>query len=300
MRNKSIMEGFLSEMTEKGYKPIKMIGEGAFGKVFAASSSKNKVVAIKTIRGSDKYIKREIGIMQKLNHINCLPLIDYCLSKQDTAGIVMDMYPNTLLTVLRMFSNKGSRFPLFYIKLFTYQIFAGLDHMHLKGFVHRDIKPENLLVDYSTGSLVIADFGSARKFKSGSTMASYVTSRFYRAPELINGSTFYGPEIDIWSVGCVIGEMLRNGIPLFTSDSAPAQLEIISDVINNQTLPEKLIIRVPPDLLDLLNQVLSLNPKKRPSASKCMNHQFFDELFAKGVTLPNGGSLPKLSRRKND
>lgn len=81
-------------------------------------------------------------------------------------------------------------------------------YIHALGICHRDIKPQNLLVDPTNHVLKICDFGSAKKLLKGEVNVSYICSRYYRAPELIFGATEYNNAIDVWSVGCVIAELL--------------------------------------------------------------------------------------------
>lgn len=93
-----------------------------------------------------------------------------------------------------------------------------MTYIHSLGICHRDIKPQNLLVDPQTHSLKVCDFGSAKRLVRGEINVSYICSRYYRAPELIFGATEYTNAIDVWSVGCVMAEMLL-GQPLFPGDS---------------------------------------------------------------------------------
>ena len=112
-------------------------------------------------------------------------------------------------------------------KLYSYQLLRGLAYIHNEGVMHRDIKPQNLLVDPTCHILKICDFGSAKKFKEDDASIAYITSRYYRAPELIFGNTKYDQKIDIWSAGCVIAEVVL-GEPLFRGENAHAQvIEII-------------------------------------------------------------------------
>ena len=84
--------------------------------------------------------------------------------------------------------------------------------------IHRDIKPQNILVDTSSHILKLCDFGSAKQLIKGEANVSYICSRYYRAPELIFGNSNYGPYIDVWSVGCVIAELML-GQPIFPGES---------------------------------------------------------------------------------
>lgn len=108
--------------------------------------------------------------------------------------------------------------PFILVKLYTYQICRALASLHGKGICHRDIKPQNLLVDPSSHVLKVCDFGSAKVLQKGEPNIAYICSRYYRAPELIFGATVYTTAIDMWSVGCVMAELLT-GTPLFPGDN---------------------------------------------------------------------------------
>ena len=97
---------------------------------------------------------------------------------------------------------------MIFVKLYAYQSLRALAYIHALGICHRDIKPQNLLVDSDTHELRICDFGSAKRLRSDQVNVSYICSRYYRAPELIFGSTAYDSGIDVWSIGCVIAELL--------------------------------------------------------------------------------------------
>ena len=112
-------------------------------------------------------------------------------------------------------------------QLYTYQLCRSLAYIHSLGVCHRDIKPQNLLVHPETHLLKLCDFGSAKILVKGEPNVSYICSRYYRAPELIFGATDYTCCIDVWSVGCVLAELLL-GVPLFPGESGVDQLvEII-------------------------------------------------------------------------
>ena len=100
-------------------------------------------------------------------------------------------------------------------------ILRGLSHMHRRGFFHRDIKPENILV--TKGLCKIADLGCAREVRSAPPYTDYVSTRWYRAPELLLGSASYGPGVDCWGLGCALAEMYL-GAPLFPGTSDLDQL----------------------------------------------------------------------------
>lgn len=120
------------------------------------------------------------------------------------------------------------------VKLYAYQAFRALAYIHALGICHRDIKPQNMLVDPDTHELKICDFGSAKRLQQGEVNVSYICSRYYRAPELIFGATNYSQSIDVWSLGCVIAELLL-GQPLFPGDSGVDQLVEIIKILGTPT-----------------------------------------------------------------
>lgn len=207
--------------------------------------------------------------------------------------------------------------PLLYVKLYLYQLSRALSHIHNLGICHRDIKPQNLLVDPTTQQLKLCDFGSAKALVPGEPNVSYICSRYYRAPELIFGSTDYTTAIDIWSQGCVGAELLL-GQPLFPGDSGVDQLVEIIKVLGTPTKEEirsmnsnyiefkfpqikscqwKKIFRnkTPEDAMDFIAATLAYTPSKRVKPLEGCAHPFFDELRQESTRLPNGGgALPAL------
>lgn len=117
--------------------------------------------------------------------------------------------------------------PMQLVKVYGFQMCRAIAYIHALGVCHRDIKPQNLLVDPASHVLKLCDFGSAKMLAPGESNIAYICSRYYRAPELIFGATEYTSAIDIWSVGCVLAELII-GRPLFAGESGVDQLvEII-------------------------------------------------------------------------
>lgn len=210
--------------------------------------------------------------------------------------------------------------PLIYVKLFTYQLLRSLNYIHSLNICHRDIKPQNLLIDPVRGILKLCDFGSAKQLIKGEPNVAYICSRYYRAPELIFGSTKYTTAIDIWSAGCVLGELLISQ-PLFPGESSVDQLVEIIRVLGtpskseieamNKDYTEFRFPQVkphpwsavfadrkpnppPPEAIDLITQLLQYNPNKRIKPIDALAHPFFDELRDPKARLPNGKPLPNL------
>lgn len=185
--------------------------------------------------------------------------------------------------------------------------------------MHRDIKPSNLLIDPTCHVLKICDFGSAKRYHAEDESIPYITSRYYRAPELIFGRKNYDYTIDIWSAGCVMAEMVI-GKPLFKGDNAVAYLiEVIKKMgtpseyeLNSMNpdyakrelpkvvgsgLAEPLHAsneKVDPAIIDLIEKMIVYTPKRRIGLYEAMCHPYFDELRQRDLMLPNGNCMPDL------
>lgn len=146
----------------------------------------------------------------------------------------MDYVPETVYRVLKHYNKMKQAVPNLLVKLYAYQGFRALAYIHALGLCHRDIKPQNLLIDPLNHVFKLCDFGSAKRIISGESNVSYICSRYYRAPELIFGATDYGQHIDVWSLGCVIAELLL-GQPLFPGESGVDQLVEIIKVLGTPT-----------------------------------------------------------------
>src|SRR5437870_11391356 len=120
----------------------------------------------------------------------------------------MDYIPETVYRVLKHYNKLKQPVPNLLVKLYAYQSYRALAYIHALGICHRDIKPQNVLVDPASHVLKLCDFGSAKQLVAGEPNVSYICSRYYRAPELIFGNSDYSCVIDVWSVGCVIAELM--------------------------------------------------------------------------------------------
>ena len=175
------------------------------------------------------------------------------------------------------------------------QALNGIAFLHSKGYVHRDIKPENLLLKGDTVKL--ADFGLARECACQSPLTEYVSTRWYRAPEVLLRSKFYGKPVDLFAIGCIMAE-LYSKIPLFPGDTEPDQVSKLVDVLGSPKdswedglkLAEKfgwlvdrkakytLESRVPAaskSAVALMKGLLQWNPHDRPTCEESLMHEFF-------------------------
>ena len=216
----------------KRYRPIEPIGQGAFGLVFSVldlSDALNpKPVAIKKINitslSSARHVFHEIAILRQHSHENVLALTDVIVPSGTLREVylVSELMDTDLGSVLKSDQVLSQA----QVQLIFCQLMRGLEYLHAMKVVHRDIKPRNLLLGANC-DLKICDFGLAKICPSdASRMTDYVCTRWYRAPEILLGALTYGPPADIFSAGCVLGEMVGRK-PLLPGANSERQLVLI-------------------------------------------------------------------------
>jgi len=224
------------------YEISNKLGKGAYAVVFKAVDKKTKqVVALKKIfdafqnQTDAQRTFREIMYLQALAtpqpHPNIIRLQNFLKAENDKdIYLVFDFMETDLHAVIR-----ANILEPVHKQFIVYQTLKALKYCHTGGLLHRDLKPSNLLLNEEC-VLKIADFGLARTVKdaaaaadAGSVLTDYVATRWYRAPEIILGSTSYTRAVDMWALGCIIAEMFINK-PLLAGSSTVDQLEKILSV----------------------------------------------------------------------
>jgi len=292
----------------KKYEIIKKLGKGAYGIVWQAVDKKTKsTVALKKIfdafqNATDaQRTYREIIFLKELRkHDNIIHLLEVMKADNDKdIYLVFEYMESDLHAVIR--ANILKEVHKSYV---IYQLLKALKYMHSANVLHRDIKPSNLLID-SECVVKLADFGLARSVaaleqESGPNpvLTDYIATRWYRAPEILLGSTKYTKGVDMWSVGCILGELL-GGKPMFPGTSTMNQLDRIIEVTGRPSAEDIEAINSPfaatmleslppsnprsladmfpdatPEALDCLKQLLQFNPNKRITAEKALEHPF--------------------------
>lgn len=220
------------------YGDFSFLGSGAYGVVAQCIDRKtNQTVAIKKSRPFEHQTHamrtlREVKILNRMQHENIINIIDLpvcATSVHDYKDVymVMDCMETDLFKLL-----KAQPLTADYVCYFTYQILRGLKYIHSANVLHRDLKPSNLLLNRNC-DLKICDFGLARTSDptvEESFKTEYVATRWYRAPEVILNPREYTKAIDLWSVGCIVGEMF-NRRPLFPGTHYIEQVNMIIDVV---------------------------------------------------------------------
>lgn len=283
------------------YEKYEKLGEGSYGIVYKALNKEtNTIVALKIFKyeqleeGVPSSLLREISILKSLDHENIIKLYDV-----STATIPIFLSYEYVDTDLRRILKVHKKLKLNLVKSLAYQLFLGVSFLHSHRIIHRDIKPDNILIS-KTGKLKLGDFGMARYFSV--PMRQYtkgVVTLWYKAPELLVFNT-YELSIDIWSIGCILFELV-NGEPLFAGDSQIDQINKIFSVIgtyNDQIytdfinqVSEKHGFEIPQyekkslhdmlradDILlaDLIEKCIIFDPSQRISAENALSHPYFN------------------------
>ncbi|KAK7490710.1 hypothetical protein BaRGS_00018127 [Batillaria attramentaria] len=290
-KNTEIVRGQIFEVGPR-YTSLSYIGEGAYGMVVSATDNATKTkVAIKKISPFEhqtycQRTLREIKILNRLKHENIIDIRDIlrAASQQEMKDVYIvqclmetDMYK---LLKTQQLSND-------HVCYFLYQILRGLKYIHSANVLHRDLKPSNLLLN-TTCDL------------------KYVATRWYRAPEIMLNSKGYTKSIDVWSVGCILAEMLGNR-PLFPGKHYLDQLNHILGVLGSpsqedlmciindkargyiQSLPlkakvpwKRMYTKADPKALDLLDKMLTFNPNKRINVEQALAHPYLEQYYDPG------------------
>mmetsp|Transcript_4665 Transcript_4665/g.7926 ORF Transcript_4665/g.7926 Transcript_4665/m.7926 type:complete len:245 (-) Transcript_4665:133-867(-) len=227
----------------------------------------------------------------------------------------MEHIPETLYKVMKNYMKQKQNVPEIFVKLYAYQLLRAIAYIHSMGICHRDIKPQNVLVDFDNNIIKLCDFGSAKQLIKGEPNISYICSRYYRAPELIFGNTEYDCSIDVWSVGCVIAELMLT-MPIFPGESGVDQIVEIIKILGT---PSKADIRsmnphykefkfpqispitwdkvfkpnTNPEAIKFVSRLLVYNPKERPNPLEALEDRYFDELRNPNTRMPNGAAVPR-------
>ncbi|XP_061483226.1 cyclin-dependent kinase-like 5 isoform X3 [Rhineura floridana] len=234
-----------------------------------------------------------------------IPNIGNVMNKFEILGVVGEGAYGVVLkcrhkNMLELLEEMPNGVPPEKVKSYIYQLIKAIHWCHKNDIVHRDIKPENLLISHND-ILKLCDFGFARNLSEGSNAnyTEYVATRWYRSPELLLGAP-YGKSVDMWSVGCILGE-LSDGQPLFPGESEIDQLFTIQKVLgplpaeqmklfysnprfhglrfpavnHPQSLERRYLGILSGVLLDLMKNLLKLDPGDRYLTEQCLNHPSF-------------------------
>ncbi|KAM6971249.1 serine/threonine-protein kinase MAK isoform 6-T7 [Tautogolabrus adspersus] len=282
------------------YTTLKQLGDGTYGSVLMGRSNESgELVAIKRMKRKfysweECMNLREVKSLKKLNHANVVKLKEV-IRENDHLYFVFEYMKENLYQLMKDRENK--MFSENEIRNIMFQVLSGLVFVHKHGFFHRDMKPENLLC-MGPELVKIADFGLAREIRSKPPYTDYVSTRWYRAPEVLLRSSTYSSPIDLWAVGCIMAELytLR---PLFPGNSEVDEVFKICQVLGTvkktdwpegyqlasamnfrfpQCVPTHLKTLIPNasnEAIVLMKDLLQWDPKKRPTAVQALRYPYF-------------------------
>lgn len=273
-----------------GKQPIKwikgaLIGAGSFGSVVLGMNAKNGLLmAVKQVElpsgqsQNDQKKKRmldalegEIELLKTLQHDNIVQYLD-SYADGEHLNIFLEYVPGG--SVVALLRNYGAfEEPL--VRNFVRQILQGLSFLHNKGIVHRDIKGANILVD-NKSCIKISDFGISKKVESDllanarAHRPSLQGSVFWMAPEVVK-QTSYTRKADIWSLGCLVVEMMSGTHPWPNLNQMQALFKIGSSA--RPSIPDE----ISAEAVDFLNLTFELDHEARPNADELLAHKFITE-----------------------
>ena len=298
---------------------VRVVGEGAYGVVMRCrdvASGETRAVKEFKINADDPDVEevrrtsaREVSVLRALNHPNVVRhLGDF--EWKEKLYVVMEYVPRTLLELLD--DVDGAGLPKEDVRSYVRQLCVAVAFVHASGYVYRDIKPENMLITEDK-TLKLCDFGFARRVEGtkGEVLTDYVATRWYRAPELLLGQPYaaadgavtrtgYGKPVDMWAIGCLMGE-LTDGEPLFPGDSDVDQLRLLQACLGRLTPGQMMAFSVNPHNagvsfeglpdepeglarryegkmneveLDFMGRLLEMNPKARMTGEECCRHPY--------------------------
>ena len=294
------------ELVVDKYEKLNVLGTGTYGVVSRARNKKTgEIVALKKIKGKMEETGlpvgsvREITLLLGLRHRNIVELIEVVVGRSlESIYLVMQYCEQDLASLI---DNMKQPFNEPQVKCIMLQLLDGLNYLHDRFIVHRDLKLANLLMT-DKGRLKIADFGLARTFEEPpKAMTPVVVTLWYRAPEVLFGAKAQTTAVDLWSAGCIFGELLRHK-PLMPGRSELEQIDFIINILgrpNNSIWPgfsslplaknftsmndqkfntlKHKFHWISDSALDLLQEFLTYDPKQRISAYRARKSRYFKE-----------------------
>lgn len=249
----------------------------------------------KAMEEAVRFMMREIALLRRLDHPNIVRLEGVATSRIPDSPSLYLIFEYLDHDLAGLVASPGVQFSEPQVKCYMRQLLSGLEHCHTQGVLHRDIKCSNLLLS-KEGILKIADFGLATSYDPDhmKPMTTNVVTLWYRPPELLLGATHYGVGVDLWSVGCILAEMIT-GKPILPGRTEVEQLHRIfklcgtpsEDYWKKSKLTQaptfkpykrciaETLASLPPSSLSLIETLLAVDPAERGTATAALNSEFF-------------------------
>uniref|UniRef100_A0A0D9XHW6 [RNA-polymerase]-subunit kinase n=1 Tax=Leersia perrieri TaxID=77586 RepID=A0A0D9XHW6_9ORYZ len=280
------------------YEKLEVVGQGAFGVVMKARDRRTgKMVALKRLIGVDEGARFAPDFDALRVEVACQHACRGHPSIVEIKDVVGDGKTGEIFLVMEFVGNSlreelPRARPEDLVRVMMRQLVGAANKMHASRVIHRDIKPENILVSFF-GELKICDFGAATLMKLPGKPYDLPRPGTlpYTSPEQLAGNRCYGPAVDMWALGCIMGELLT-GAPLFGGDMTAEELhDDLSKNLGNMI--DELRFEVLPELSpaagEVLSGLLAFDPEKRMTAAEALNHRWFTEK-AKKAEYPGFGT----------
>lgn len=302
------------------YEITSKLGDGTYGSVVKGIDSRTgEEVAIKKLKRKfhsweECVALREVQSLRNLCHPHVVQIREVIREDDSSLYFVFEfMQDGNLYDLIK--SRNGISFPPSEIRKILSQVLKGVSFMHSRGIFHRDIKPENLLM--RRGTCKVADFGLAKEVRSLPPFTEYVSTRWYRAPEVLLRAPRYNAPIDLFAIGCVMAEMY-NLHPLFPGETEIDQVIKIFGVLGTPTMEswlegvqlsmkmnlrflqaplkgiplQNIISNTSPQSVALLGDLLKLDPVKRVTATKALEYSYFQPKTTASLPLTAQNEQP--------
>ena len=285
------------------YKILQQLGDGTYGTVCKGIQNKTgEIVAIKKMKKkfftwNECLSLREVKALSKLTHPNIIKLKEV-IKVHDELYLIFDYMEKNLLDYYQSYMAKKEFISNNTIKFIVFQVAYGLYYIHKHSIFHRDLKPENILIQ-DEDVVKICDFGLSRSSKEKPPYSEYIATRWYRAPEILLKAEYYGSEVDIFALGCIMAELYMLS-PLFMGNSEIDQIHQICKVLGSPkhfgwpdgiklakgigfSFPvdmepmdlQQIIPHANPEAINLMQRMLKWNPEERIKAKEILHHPYF-------------------------
>lgn len=286
----------LSLLRADDFSLTRRLGTGKFSNVFEAFHGK-KLKVLKVLKPvSDRKIRREVWILQKVRSLKHVVQLEGLVWQKPHPALVLEHAGVNA----KWLCHSAGEMTDWEVRYYLGLLLVALESLHAEGIMHRDVKPRNVL--RNSQSLLLIDLGLADVIEPDKRYNVRVASRHYKGPELLVGYEYYNHKLDLWGVGCILGSLLLRKEPLFCGKDNDDQLRQIVEELGSQDLRvyvNKYGMEVTDEVkelleretnrrdwsascdavgLDLLNHLLVYDHEERLNATQALEHEFFDQV----------------------